>query len=113
MPLMGLVPERVRGTLARREARAPIRKSANGVNIMGAHSTRGGSDRASRLVVGCSALRLIVGCCRRVENFRRLGKQPRVGLRLEKMQGGSLNFEFPKQAARRETESSPGNPCPS
>nr|GMN67058.1 hypothetical protein TIFTF001_036115 [Ficus carica] len=74
-------------TLARREARAPIRKSANGVwsallgsNIRGALGTRGGSDRASRFVVGCSAPRLIVGCRRRVGNFRCLGKQPRVGL---------------------------------
>ncbi|GMN66701.1 hypothetical protein TIFTF001_035763 [Ficus carica] len=68
------------------EARALIRPLANGVwsallgsNIRGALGTRGGSDRASHLVVGCSALRLIVGCCRQVGNFRRLGKQPRVG----------------------------------
>ncbi|GMN31440.1 hypothetical protein TIFTF001_041592 [Ficus carica] len=73
--------------LVRREARQPIRKSANGVwsallrsNIRGVLGTRGGCDRASRLVVGCSALRLIVGCRRRIGNFRRLGKQPRVGL---------------------------------
>nr|GMN19411.1 hypothetical protein TIFTF001_048610 [Ficus carica] len=40
---------------------------------MGALGTRGGNDRATRLVVGCSAPKLIVECRRQVGDFRRLG----------------------------------------
>ncbi|GMN63809.1 hypothetical protein TIFTF001_032905 [Ficus carica] len=50
------------------EARAPIKPSVNGVwlvlvesDIRGALGTRGGSDRATRLVVGYSAPKLIIG----------------------------------------------------